>query len=427
MPALGLFCALLFAAAPPPTLAKKLAEGTFPVPYRPVELAVPASTAFPAGARPLVSGWLEVLEGKAEVDRATLDGAERLVAEGGGEPARQLLASLNARAASQRQARRDLSGAAEALRRALALQPDPRLQRNLLSVQLQSGDWTAAETSARLVLEAAPEDAEGLLGIGFALLRQDRSEEARQALARAVAAGAGAEARELLARFSSQAAGEQGMIQTERSHFHLRYDGAAPHAAIGPAVLEALEAHYTRLAGVFEFQPEETIPVILLTREAYRAGGAPKWAGGDYDLIDGRIRVPVKGLEPADVGQLESTLLHELTHAFVASRGRGVIPRRLHEALAEYMEGERLAEKLAAPELRALAEGRLGGVGGFYLEALSFAEFLMAEGGQEAVNEMLRAVGEQGDLDEAFRVAYGRDYKKTEAAWREWLKIKYGS
>ena len=73
-----------------------------------------------------------------------------------------------------------------------------------------------------------------------------------------------------------------------------------------------------------------TIPVILFTREGYYdASGAPAWSGGVYDGIDGRIRIPIGGLTASLTPDMDETLIHELTHAFVADRTRGVAPREV--------------------------------------------------------------------------------------------------
>ena len=52
----------------------------------------------------------------------------------------------------------------------------------------------------------------------------------------------------------------------------------------------------------------------------------------------------------------------------------------------------------------------LGGVGGFYLGALSFVEYLMALRGQGGMNDLLQAMARPGNVDEAFRQVYGQDY-----------------
>ena len=63
---------------------------------------------------------------------------------------------------------------------------------------------------------------------------------------------------------------------------------------------------------------------------------APEWSGGIYD---GRIRVPAAGA--AQSPQLfERVLVHELTHAIIASLVPRGIPTWLHEGLAQHFEGD---------------------------------------------------------------------------------------
>jgi hypothetical protein len=124
---------------------------------------------------------------------------------------------------------------------------------------------------------------------------------------------------------------------------------------------------------------------------------------------------------------MDRTLLHELTHAFVADRTRGIAPRDIQEGLAQYMEGERVTERLTPEQLTLLADGRAGGVMGFYLYALSFVGYLVATRSMGGINDLLRAMGESGSVDEAFRQVHGQDYKATRRAWFQRLHQQHGS
>ncbi len=124
---------------------------------------------------------------------------------------------------------------------------------------------------------------------------------------------------------------------------------------------------------------------------------------------------------------MDGTLLHELTHAFIAARSRGIAPREVHEGLAQLMEGKRLESMLNREQRKALADGRIGGVMGFYLGALSFAEFLMAERGQGGINELLQAMGDTGSVDQAFQKVFNRSYGDELKDWSVRLQRQYGS
>jgi hypothetical protein len=167
--------------------------------------------------------------------------------------------------------------------------------------------------------------------------------------------------------------------------------------------------------------------VILLSRESYYdATGAPAWSGGRYDAFDGRVRLPIGGLTTALKPEIDGTLLHELTHAFVTDRSRGVAPREIQEGLAQLLEGKRAEDLLDETQMTALAEGRIQGVAGFYLASLSFAEYLSAQRGQGGINDLLQAMADTGSADAAFEDVYGRDFASLRRDWETRLRNRYG-
>jgi hypothetical protein len=344
------------------------------------------------------------------------------------EPIRALFAAVLLTAGGQNQQQRRYDEAEQLMRRAAAVRADatePRLA--LSNLLLEAGDWTGAEAAAREVLSLDSGHADALQMLGFALFRQDRNREAIDALDAALAVREDPMARALLQRIQKTLSDESGMKQQLISHFHVRYDGDA-HEEVGREILRALERHYATLAVRLDHQPEASIPVILFTREGYYdASGAPAWSGGVYDSLDGRIRLPIGGLTASLTPDMDQTLIHEVTHAFIADRSRGVCPRDVHEGLAQYMEGKRLSEELTEEQITALADGRIGGVGGFYLAALSFVEYLIAIRSQGGINDLLRLMGETGNVDEAFRQVYGQDYRATKRRWMSRLRQRYGS
>ena len=97
-------------------------------------------------------------------------------------------------------------------------------------------------------------------------------------------------------------------------------------------------------------------------------------------------------------------------------------PRRL----AQYREGKRSATTPARIPGRA-ADGRAGGVRAFYLAALSYVEHLIATRGMGGVNDLLRTMGETGDVDEAFKRVHGGSYNDSRKRWAQHLRQQYGS
>jgi hypothetical protein len=77
--------------------------------------------------------------------------------------------------------------------------------------------------------------------------------------------------------------------------------------------------------------------------------------------------------------------------------------------------------------MTALADGRLGGVRGYYLSALAFVEDLVAQRGQGGLNELLRAMAETGDAERAFRRVYGKGQRALRAEASSRLRQRHGS
>jgi tetratricopeptide (TPR) repeat protein len=343
-------------------------------------------------------------------------------------PARDLLESVLIGAAVRHREGRRYDAAATLLDRAQAVAPaSPRGPKALLALCLETGDWACAEGAARELLARAPSDAEAARGLAYALVRQDRSREAIDLLAAFLDVRPDPETRALLERFRRDQGSEASLDEARLAHFHVRYDGDA-HEDVGREILRVLDRHYATLVRTFGHQPAAPIPVILLSRESYYdATGAPAWSGGQYDGFDGRVRLPIRGLTASLTAELDDTLLHELTHAFVADLSRGLAPREVHEGLAQLMEGKRSQALLGEEGLRALADGRLRGVGAFYLSALGLVEDLVGQRGQGGINEVLRAMAETGSSDEALRRVYGKSLEDLKRDWATRLRQRYGS
>jgi hypothetical protein len=270
-----------------------------------------------------------------------------------------------------------------------------------------------------------PSDAEAVRGLAYALVRQDRSREAEELLAAFLERHADGQGIALLERIRREQGSEGSLDEARVAHFHVRYDGEE-HQDVGREIVRVLDRHYATLVRTFDHQPAAPIPVILLSRERYDdATGAPGWSGGLYDSFDGRVRVPIAGLTATLSTDLEGTLLHELTHAFVEDISRGAAPREIQEGLAQLMEGKRSESILGEGGLRALADGRIQGVGGFYLSSLAYVEYLVAQRGQGGINDLLRGLGAaSGD---PFRAVYGKSREELRREWHTELRRRHGS
>ena len=419
-------------AEAPPQARGGFPDPQLPRPAPPAPLPVVAlgasSSSDPAHAadQATVTRLVDLLEARKPVTAADVRAGEDLLSR---HPAaaRELLEALLLSAASAEVSARRFDAAAVLAERAVSISPQSQPARRwLLDVRLGKGDWAAAEQAGRALLALKPDDAAATLGVAHALVRQDRSREAIELVTAFLSLREDAELRAFLNRVRHQQASEQSLDEAKLAHFHVRYDGDA-HEEVGREILRLLERHYATLALRFDYQPKEPVPVILLSSQSYYdATGAPAWSGGQYDSFDGRVRIPIGGLSAALSPELDGTLIHELTHSFVADLSRGLAPRELHEGLAQYMEGRRMAQ-LEPERLRALADGRLPEVSGFYFFSLWFVEQLLAERGQGGITDLLRAMSSTGSRDEAFRSVYGRDFAGLLRQAAERLRQRHGS
>jgi len=188
------------------------------------------------------------LNGRQPIGEDDLRTVEDLLARYPGEERlRNLCTVAFMAAASQAHAARRLADAASLLRRASAVLPtalEPRAL--LLTVLLDAGDWAAAEAAARDLVARDGRNADALYGLAYALLRQDRNREAKEALQASLAIRDSAQARALLERIQKGLLDERNMTEQQLSHFHVRYDGDS-HEDVGREILRVLERHYATL------------------------------------------------------------------------------------------------------------------------------------------------------------------------------------
>ena len=114
------------------------------------------------------------------------------------------------------------------------------------------------------------------------------------------------------------------------------YGGAAPELA--REILQLLEQDFQSTQTLLDYSPPEPIAVVLYTNEAFLdVTRAPNWVNG---LNDGRIRVPVQGLDSV-TPDLAHVLKHELAHSFISLKTRDHAPVWVQEGIAQWVEGMR--------------------------------------------------------------------------------------
>jgi hypothetical protein len=407
------------ADVPPPSLA-------IPTPPPLRELQIDPNQV-PDTDRTQVDSLVRKLANPSSLTAADVQMAEALLSRHTEERAiRDLLEAVLLAAAGRHLQQRQFAQAVAYLQRAGEIQPSStRAPLALMGVSMDTSDWTGAEAAARAAIKINPRSFEAWQGLGYALLRQDRNRDAVEALRAALEIRDDTNVRGMIQRIEATLANERGMADRRLSHFTVRYDGEE-HEAVGREIVRALETHYATLVRTLDYEPTNSITVILFSRQGYyNEGGGPQYLG-HYDLLDGRIRVPIGGVTTTLTSQMDGTLLHELTHAFVHERTQGVATRfPIQEGLAQFIEGKRI-DAMNPRLVAALASGRSAGEYGQYVLALSFVEYLVASRGQGGINDLLKAMGETGSMDDAFRQVYGMTLGAAQDAWGQRFQRQYG-
>jgi tetratricopeptide (TPR) repeat protein len=233
--------------------------------------------------------------------------------------------------------------------------------------------------------------------------------------------------RRRIQQVQSEARVHGGYRERDSQHFTVVYEGQR-REDLGRALLAILERAYADVGYELGAYPSYDVQVIFYSETDFRdATGVPAAlvGGGFYHLLDGKIRIALRGLA-ADDPWLTSVLYHEYTHALIYAITRGNNPPRwVHEGLAVQMERRRGAEF----KQEAIRRAQAGMVSA--LEASPYTQgsvamgYLMERYGMSAIQQMLRRMGEGRPFAEAFRETFRMEVAALEQSLREVLLRGY--
>lgn len=230
-----------------------------------------------------------------------------------------------------------------------------------------------------------------------------------------------ADLRALIEKTTREATVEARMGKETSSRFVISYD-VATETRLANDVLDILDTAYNRVGSDFEHYPDVRIPVILYTRQEFRATAAgPEWSGGVYD---GKIRLPIRGLREI-TPQVRAILFHEYTHVVIRELTKGNCPTWLNEGLAMLEERQESAPAALKTAMGAtiplpVLEGSFLSLGPkeaaqAYRQSFTMVEYLVSTYGWHKVREILVNLGRGMKTDEAVSKAFA-DYSLDYAA-----------
>ena len=328
----------------------------------------------------------------------------------------------------------DRLGARKSLDQALGYdQNDLKTLMNLAFVTYRVGAYRASVDSLQQVIEFAPNIAYAHSLLGAAYYAQDQISEAIKHWEIALKLGPSDKLTQRLkkARLEARTHSELGVLRS--SHFILRYDREVSDYNLGQEILYSLERNYRHLTLQLLSHPPETVAVILYPDQTYfDVTRAPRWSGA---LFDGKIRIPTRGLLKVS-DQLNSVLIHELTHSFLSSLGQRQLPTWFNEGIAQMQEGKTtqyqkqyLAALYLRKQLIPLADLKDSFVGLSnqvvnlaYLQSLSSVEYLVSRYGRQALRQILEMLRQNHTFESALKTATRQNLVEFERAWLGTLK-----
>jgi tetratricopeptide (TPR) repeat protein len=304
-----------------------------------------------------------------------------------------------------------------AYRDALGRRPAPATARvGLARVLPRQGRHDEAIDELQTLLVDRPEEAGAHRLLGEALDAADRLEDAVRAWERAAALDPShtERYREGLRELETQRDYHRALAP----HFTVSYDGERDEE-LGGAILEALEDAFDEFVTRLEHYPENTILVILYSRRDFEeVTGAGSDVGG---LFDGKVRLPVGGIRRL-TSRVVRVARHELVHAFLHDKGRGHVPRWLHEGLAQRLEGRQPESRGALlRSLEASGDAAAWATEFSYPKALSLVAYLEEEYGEGRLLDLVAALGETGSETLAFDRVFGVEPDRIRREWTAWL------
>jgi tetratricopeptide (TPR) repeat protein len=277
------------------------------------------------------------------------------------------------------------------------------------------------ERARRVALDAAmahPDDPHLEALLGELDYREDRLRRAAARYRRAVELAPGETPyANRLEKIERELAAESGYDRADSGHFTIRFDGEQDDE-LARMLLDPLEDAWDELGAELDALPRQPITVVLYTREAFHdTTRAHRRVAG---LYDGKIRLPAGGLDRV-TEPLERVIRHELVHALIHVKGRGRVPRWLHEGLAQRFEPRPLAP--ARQAARGQMEGGRAALEPFsYQKSLAFVAFLEEEYSLGRVMWLVELLAEARSEHDAFLEAFGADREELVDAWGRWLR-----
>jgi tetratricopeptide (TPR) repeat protein len=233
-----------------------------------------------------------------------------------------------------------------------------------------------------------------------------------------------AKLRYLHSRLKRERKAMDGYGEAKRINFTIVFS-KFEHGEARTTVIEILENAYREIGQQLDAYPSSPVSVILYNEKNFsEVTRAPGWVGGLYDRLDGKIRLPIKGMS-INEPNLKRTLYHEYTHALIHSI-TPQCPRWIHEGLANNLAFDsvdrgriRTVNQIIPLKLleAAFFHRDVRVVGLAYLESYSVVSYLIDRYGIYRIKGLLEDLGRGTNFNTAFSSAFSISYNRFAETW----------
>lgn len=284
---------------------------------------------------------------------------------------------------------------------------------------LIGGDFNKSIEYIEKYAVVEPDDFDSKKLLAFAYYQNDDFKSSLKNAEAALAMRKDDDLQHLLDRIKREKSAKKDYINESTNHFKVVFDGYE-QGNVNRTVMSLLEDAYRHVGTELSYYPDQPVTVILYTTKDFMdTTRAPGWAGGAYDHYDGKIRLPIRGIEGKDA-ELKRVLYHEYTHAVVhmlTSR----CPLWINEGLAEYFSTpyEKKSKQIIP---FSYLENTFAGIRGdkvwiAYWQSYSAVSYLIERYGLYRLKDFLAAMGKGAELNQAFKDSFGATYKDFTATW----------
>lgn len=332
--------------------------------------------------------------------------------------------------------------AVEQFRKARERSPKEFVARALANACFLQGDYPASAQVFEELVTTGAAKGKDFENLGAALYKAGDVEKALLYLNKALEISPGDTAlASTIERLSREHKVQANYATSSNAHFDVLFENTPAQREIKENLLRLLEQAYDVVTADLQFQPEETVQVVIYPSGGdYReASEAPTWSAAVYD---GKIRIPTGEVHRSDEA-LQRILQHEFTHLLVEKMGGRKVPAWLNEGIAQ------AEEKREAPGARALLRQVLGnknlrgnfvplenlhgtfiGMAGdqarlAYAEAYFAVQHMLEVGGMWSITSMLGEFKEGAEPEDALKTTTGYDYAQFQKKWLDGLMADF--